>query len=154
MTLRPAPRAIVPTSIVAAVLLPITFVQADVRSAPCGRYVVDADTVKDTKTGLTWQRTIDTNVYDWSQALQYCRDLAGAGGGWRLPTYWELQSIIDETRTNPAIDVDVFPGTPSIYFWTSSPYVGDSSGAWVVAFSDGITFYDDVTLAWRARCVR
>jgi hypothetical protein len=97
------------------------------------RYIDNWDgTVTDIRTGLTWMRcalgqTWDgndcigkANVYMWSGAI----DLKLKHGGyddWRLPSIDELKSIIDTTRTRPSIDTSTFPGTPSWYFWSSTP---------------------------------
>jgi hypothetical protein len=56
---------------------------------------------------------------------------------WRLPNVAELESIVDFSRTGPAIDIDYFPATPADWFWTSSPYASGSSNAWYVHFSYG-----------------
>ena len=64
--------------------------------------------------------------------------LCGATG-WRLPTVGELHSIVHHGRTSPAIDTSFFPNTPSSFFWSASPYAGNSGYAWSVSF---ITGYD------------
>ncbi|HRI65732.1 MAG TPA: DUF1566 domain-containing protein, partial [Polyangium sp.] len=103
-------------------------------------YVVDEvkGLVFDKVTQLTWQRDVDPNVYTWDAAKAYCEDLVHAGyDDWRLPTRIELVSIVDYTKTNPAIDSAAFPNTPSEWFWTSSPWAGSGSVAWLVYFSNG-----------------
>jgi hypothetical protein len=140
----------------------------------CGKYMCDAQTVKDSATGLTWQRKLPA-TYDgctgkyssssvgtgdactWDEAKAYCVQLTLEGTGWRLPTKDELLSLVDMTRTDPSIDVVAFPNTPSTPsndFWSASPYVGASGNAWRVNFSNGYSNYDDVSLAYRVRCVR
>jgi hypothetical protein len=76
------------------------------------------------------------------------------GGGWRLPTKIELESILDDTRTNPAIDPAVFPGTPTQLFWTASPDVSTPGNAWYVAFNSGNVYSNRVSSGYRVRCVR
>jgi hypothetical protein len=121
--------------------------------APLGYYTVNAaaDTVRANATGLTWQRTVPASTYTQSQAYAYC---AGLGGGYRLPTILELQSILELTRVSPAIDPTAFPGTPSAQFWTSTARAGFSGSGWWVDFSDGRTGFGDVASALRVRCVR
>ena len=106
------------------------------------------DEITDTTTGLIWKRCSEGQT--WSagtctgtaltftheQALQRATIQAGAAG-WRLPNVKELSSIVDASRTNPAIDTAAFPATPSNWYWTSSPYAGGSDYAWVVSFDDG-----------------
>lgn len=87
-----------------------------------GGYLYDADSVTDTGTGLVWQRIVDGTARTRADAAAYCAGLALAGGGWRLPTFVELDSLVDLSLTDPAIDRTAFPGTPSGTFVTSSAY--------------------------------
>jgi hypothetical protein len=122
--------------------------------APPGRYMIANGTVVDTKTSLTWQQTIPTDLYSWTAANMYCAGLDLDGIGWRLPSVKELQTIIDDTNTNPAIDPTAFPNTPNVTFWTSSRLAGSPSNAWDVFFDYGNTGYADVAIPIRVRCVR
>jgi hypothetical protein len=105
----------------------------------CGKYTCDEQTVKDPETVLTWQRVLPS-TYDgcsgatcsWDDARAYCSRLAIASGGWRMPTFDELASIVDKTRTNPSIDVVAFPRTPSGCFWTLNE--GGLGRSFVVSF--------------------
>jgi hypothetical protein len=56
---------------------------------------------------------------------------------WRIPTRIELESILDLTRFDPAVDPERFPGTKSGYYWTSTPLASGPSDAWIVSFSYG-----------------
>ena len=57
---------------------------------------------------------------------------------WRLPTRAELLTLVDDTRHNPAIDIDAFPGTKSDWHWTSTPAAwSPSDAAWIVYFDGG-----------------
>ena len=130
------------------------------------RYQVQAGgLVLDDATGLTWQQTVSAGSYTWRAATTYC---AGLGTGWRLPSLTELQTIVDDTTFNPAIDGTAFPNTPSTYFWTSSAFGasdggasdggasdgGASGGAWFVFFNSGFTGVNDAALTFSVRCVR
>src|SRR5579883_1538370 len=46
-----------------------------------GRYLVRDDTVKDTKTGLVWQRAASAKEYNWEDAKNYCNNLHLGGLG-------------------------------------------------------------------------
>jgi hypothetical protein len=61
---------------------------------------------------------------------------------WRLPSDFELLSIVSNDRYNPAIDTAWFPNTQSgrTWFWSSSPYVRFADDAWYVFFNNGF-FY-------------
>ncbi|XVU20983.1 sigma-70 family RNA polymerase sigma factor [Actinoplanes sp. CA-054009] len=103
-------------------------------------YKVKGETVRDTVTGLVWQRGFSKDPLPWAQAKQYCADLELAGGGWHLPTRIELTSIVDHSRYQPAIDVDAFPGTPPKFFWSSTPWVVSPDwAAWTFNFFEGLT---------------
>jgi hypothetical protein len=114
-------------------------------------FSTDGAEVTDSKTGLVWQRCSAGQV--WSAGTATCTGTAAAytheaalgyaqsQTGWRLPNVKELSSITDKTRSIPAIDVTVFPATPSNWFWTSTPYAGDASVAWGVDFNDGCVNY-------------
>jgi hypothetical protein len=132
-----------------------------------GRYTIVRGTVQDNDTHLTWQRGFGAGVYVWDlsappgSAQRYCGDLQLAGGGWRPPTVFELQTIVDEGKAGPAIDRDAFPGTPGVagsfgsesLFWSSTASVFDGY-AWGVFFSDGYADEPLVSVPGNIRCVR
>ncbi|MFI3157188.1 MAG: DUF1566 domain-containing protein [Methylococcaceae bacterium] len=119
--------------------------------------------VQDNVTGLMWEnKTADGGLHDGNNnytnysadygagnlgaatdasgfvATVNQQNLCGAGN-WRLPTADELQSIVDYSIAypGPTIDTAFFPSTQQNAFWSSSPYVGYSNGAWNVYFSNG-----------------
>lgn len=112
-----------------------------------GRFSVTAGghEVADTRTGLTWRRCAEGQTFNGNTcsgtvlhfthdaALAYARDQTG----WRLPNVKELQTLLDKSQTAPSIDTSAFPGTPAVWFWTSTPVVADSSMSWVVLFRSG-----------------
>ena len=128
-----------------------TLVRAE---APACHYSIVDSTVTDNDTKLTWQQPVDAATYTWDQATTYCTGLSLVGDGWRLPTAQELQTIVDESSSKPAIDKDAFPNTPSAAFWSSSPYAGGAGLAWLVDFGDGRADTAAVGDMSRVRCVR
>lgn len=113
-----------------------------------------ADTVLDSRTGLTWQRNVATTPSTWAEAIASCGALALDGTGWRLPSMKELQTLLDLGRQNPALDPAAFPGAPSNEAWTSTPLTGSTTDAWYVNFWFGITnTLARSTTTW-VRCVR
>ncbi len=94
---------------------------------------------------LEWSKTLaDGEELNYEAAEKAVQEL---GEGWRLPTRAELESILDLSRHNPAIDTDRFPGTESDAYWTSTPYAPNKAAVWVVYFNggsvDGYHRYDD-----------
>ena len=88
----------------------------------------DNGTVTDQNTGLIWQQQDDGIGRNWQDSLAYCEDLELAGQtDWRLPNIKELQSIVDYTRHDPAIDPSVFTLSDSEgWFWSGTTH-GDST---------------------------
>lgn len=121
-----------------------------------GRFVVDEKdvTVLDNLTKLTWQRVVPGQANYWQAAKDYCKSLSLAGGGWRLPTVRELQSIVDFGHNNPSIDKTAFPNTPSENFWSATATSATSSYAWSVHFNNGNSDYGGIIGTYRIRCVR
>ncbi len=110
----------------------------------------DDGTVTHRKTGLMWMRCAlgqswngagcagDVQAYTWQGALQAADSADFAGhSDWRLPNIKELSSIVEQACINSAINVTIFPATPSNSFWSVSPYAGAVSGAWNVNFYGG-----------------
>jgi hypothetical protein len=117
-------------------------------------YQLSGGTVDDPNTHLTWQQGLDGQVRTWEQASMYCTALTLAGGGWRLPTMSELQSLIDERVKEPAIDRSAFLGTPSEGFWASTPLAGMPPYRWFVSFDRGIAYNAVPDHLYNVRCVR
>jgi hypothetical protein len=83
----------------------------------------------------------------------------GGFSDWRMPTPKELQSIVDCSRSNPAIDTTFFPGTVSTYYWSSTTIANDNYSAWRVTFYYGNVSYGGIdqgrkSLSYYVRAVR
>jgi len=106
-------------------------------------YVVTAETVFDTVTGLMWERVKrTTEVATEKQAAAICSALVfGGHDDWRLPTRSELLSIVDYSLDFPRMDETLFPGTGPNSVWTSSFYGSGSKDVWLIDFLDGMTQY-------------
>ncbi|MEY4767796.1 MAG: hypothetical protein RL637_435 [Pseudomonadota bacterium] len=72
---------------------------------------------------------------------------------WKLPTKEALMTLID-THNTPAINLVYFPNTPSVRFWTATPYANSSYGAWLVNFHYGTVDFDTKQDANAIRLVR
>ena len=91
-------------------------------------FVVKRDgTVTDRASGLMWQQADDGKRRDWGEALNYCEGLTLAGHkDWRLPNIKELQSIVDYSRNDPAIDTKIFRQSDHTGWFWSSTTLGDN----------------------------
>ena len=101
-------------------------------------------TVTDNRTGLIWQQTPTTNNYAWADVKTQCAGIGATlgGNGWRVPTFKELQTLIDYSRYNPSLDLVAFPNALSAQasFWSASPYAGPNTPpvGWTISFYDGV----------------
>ena len=113
-------------------------------------------TVVDGQTGMTWQRKVDTEKYDWQAAQVYCDQLKLDGKeDWRLPHRDQLESIVLKVTTTPAIDTAAFPDTPAKPFWTRTLYPPNAGAeAFGVDFENGGTGHAPKTEPHYVRCVR
>jgi len=112
-------------------------------------------TVTDLDTGLMWQQAEVTSAMSWEAALQYAGGLSLSGyTDWRLPNIKELQSINDETLSNPSLDTDYFPNAQAARYWSSTTMNNQSSLAWWVSFQYGLVSYDLKPTNLYVRCVR
>ena len=112
-------------------------------------------TVTDGATGLVWQQQDDDRTRSWVDALAYCEGLDFAGrSDWRLPNIRELESIVNATTYNPAIDETDFPNTNSSGYWSSTSGASYSDDAWYVYFHDGHVYYGYRSNGYYVRCVR
>ena len=85
---------------------------------------------------LEWSKTLcNGKSVTYEEAEKAIKEL---GAGWRLPTRQELESILDLSRHDPAIDTERFPDTQSTYYWTSTPCAWNKTSAvWFVGFGSG-----------------
>ena len=130
---------------------------APARPHPPRRYLTNGDgTATDLATHLVWQQAEASSEMTWADALSYARSLSlGGKTDWRLPSIKELQSINDESRTNPSIDRDAFPDARPVRYWSSTTlFSRDMSRAWFLELRVGITSYDDKAIVHAVKCVR
>jgi hypothetical protein len=112
-------------------------------------------TVTDRSTGLMWQQAAAPGTMTWEQALAYCENLTLAGHtDWRLPNRNELQSIVDFTRDNPAINTTFFPGTGVSFYWSSTTCADNTAYAWHVYFCGGLMINGNKSSSSFVRAVR
>lgn len=138
-------------------------------TAPASRFIDNGNgTVTDQASGLQWKRCAEgqtwsggtctgtVTTHNWQQALQLADAASYAGhSDWRLPNIKEISSIVERACYSPAIDQSVFPATPTNqYFWSASPYAGNSGDAWSVYFYDGAVAYITKTDKRHVRLVR
>ncbi len=100
-------------------------------------------TITDMSTGLMWQQATAPGECSWELALSYCENLTLAGHlDWRLPTIKELDSVVDPTRVDLAIDTTYFPDTMASGYWSSTTLADLTQLAWGMNFRFGQEAYN------------
>lgn len=115
-------------------------------------------TITDNRTQLVWQKNPSTTTMTWEQALTYSEDLSLSNAtDWRLPNIKELQSLNDESISNPSVNVTYFPTIGVKNYWSSTtlkPNTANPSSAWYFSTQFGITTYDLKANSNYVLCVR
>jgi uncharacterized protein DUF1566 len=121
---------------------------------------MNSDAVLDRETGLIWERApgLQTQTFDLADAFLCNLKNIGGRKGWRVPSVWELLTLVDSTQNPPLPAGNPFNlGSGAPRFWTNTPLsVGfGATTAWVVAFvNDGFSGTSGTTQQLRAWCVR
>jgi hypothetical protein len=93
--------------------------------------------VLDQETGLVWERQPNKQPVMWPNARLLCAQKAvGGRGGWRLPAFSELASLVDPAVTNPTVPrlpaghpfLDVQPAP----YWSATLFADEPGFALVV----------------------
>jgi hypothetical protein len=114
-------------------------------------------TITDNVTGLMWQKEDDNYASSTGtdSGIIYCEEFSlGGYSDWRLPNIKELRSLIDYSKSSPAIDTDYFPNTKSVAYKTSTNLSGALHAYdWYVTFSNGESHFN-AGFQHFVRCVR
>jgi len=114
------------------------------------------EVVIDTKTKLMWQddASVKSVERDFSGAKRYCKNLNFTGhSDWFLPSISQLETLVDTTKYEPAIQ-DGFKNIISSNYWSSSPSVSLSISAWGVDFKYGYSYDGNKANEYYVRCAR
>ncbi len=112
------------------------------------------EVVEDLNTELTWQKSDDGMKRNWQEAKDYCENLHLAGyDNWRLPTIFELSTIITYDKYHPTIDTNAFESKSEIY-WSSTSITYNYATAWSIYFEDGNDNWNSKSNTYYVRCVR
>jgi hypothetical protein len=113
--------------------------------------------VRDDETGLVWEKTLETTELSWNDARAACADKdVGGRKGWRLPSIFELASLMDlSMRTGPTLPLGhPFTNVQLDVYWSATTVAGTPNSAWLVFFDTGKVLHGFKTITFRAWCVR
>lgn len=138
-----------------------------------GQYLDNKDgTITDIVNGLVWEKcTLGQTVVNgecegqptafstWSDALKASSENSLLQGKeYRLPNIKELGSLVERSCFDPAINLSVFPSTPSAVYWSNTPdnkiNVNIKANGRVIDFRDGTEFLTIVSENRFLRLVR
>jgi hypothetical protein len=117
--------------------------------------------IVDTYTNLAWQNDSKTrgeeNKMHWANAIDYCNNLSLDGlNNWRLPNYFELDSLLDRSLNPPKRISDLH----SVTYWTSTTHSDFDTNAFIINFDNGQVTTDSKTYLhqysgkeWNVICV-
>jgi len=134
--------------IVLFVMLGFTFLVADLHKVE--------NSVVDSTQQLVWQDShdVEKKAFLYEEAKEYCNALIlDKQDTWRLPTVYELQSIVDLTQYDPALQRGFHFGLSKNY-WSSTLYADDKTRAWFVNFKSGSMEHSRHSYDFYVRCVR
>lgn len=95
---------------------------------------------KDSVTGLSWQDTTEASSveHDWEGAKGYCSALTlGGEEHWRLPTMYELVTLVDSTKRGDPYLLNGITNSVSDHYWSASSHDNDTEYAFGVYFYTG-----------------
>ena len=106
---------------------------------PLASSLLAQDVILDKTTSLLWQDSSDNKELSvtFFEAQEYCEKLEiKQYKDFRLPTLFELQSIIDYNRYKPAI-IDGFIHIESETYWSTTSFADDAAEVWTINFKKG-----------------
>lgn len=122
------------------------------------------DIAIDSSTGLIWQddKYASTVKKEWRDARRHCENmLLGGHDDWRLPSIYELMTLIDNHKTKEPYIVNGFKnGISGDVFWggywssTENEHEKDFAVAYYVRFNYGTSIVNVKDSSQNVRCVR
>lgn len=139
-------------------------------STPTSIFTRDAEIVTDKQTTLSWMRCAvgqqwngnscegSVQTVNWQQAMALVNKINAEGVGgfhdWRMPLMPELASIVERQCFNPRMNTEVFPGAPSVVFWTGMEKMGSPDYVYTLDFGGGAAMARTKETAGAVRLVR
>lgn len=131
---------------------------------PVHRFLIlgefQGEAVLDRETQLIWERIPSSTETRWENAALLCA-MKPVGGrrGWRLPTFFELMTLVDPAGhggpNRPLLPVgNPFTGIGQQAYWSSNTQATEPTKAYVIDFIAGDVAAEHKHSAHRIWCVR
>jgi hypothetical protein len=117
--------------------------------------ILDGEAVKDTASGLIWEREPDYLFDVWDRSLTRCATkTVGGQQGWRVPSIDEIKTLVDPEQHDPSLPSGhPFRNIKSGIYWTSTAHPTDDIVAWQMSFFSGEAVTDQKSGMRRLWCV-
>ena len=117
--------------------------------------MLDGEAVKDSASGLVWEREPDYIFDVWERSVARCATkTVGGKQGWRAPTIDEIKTLVDVDQQDPSLPAGhPFRNIKSGIYWTATPHPKDDIVAWQQSFFSGQAVTDQKSGTRRLWCV-
>ncbi len=117
--------------------------------------VLNGEAVKDSASGLIWEREPDYIFDVWDRSVARCATkTVGGTQGWRAPSIDEIKTLVDLEQQDPSLPAGhPFHNIKSGIYWTSTPHPKDDIVAWQQSFFSGQAVTDQKSGTRRLWCV-
>lgn len=147
-----------PRHLSASVFLCILFISGPGRGDDgASRFVLlmNDQAVKDSLSGLIWEREPDYLFDVWDRSVNRCATkFVGGREGWRAPSIEEIKTLVDPDQQDPALPAGhPFRNIKSSIYWTATAHPTDDIVAWQMSFFSGQAVTDQKSGTRRMWCV-
>ncbi|MCD6072351.1 MAG: hypothetical protein K0S42_2867 [Microvirga sp.] len=117
--------------------------------------LLNDEAVKDTASGLVWEREPDYIFDVWDRSVSRCATkIVGGKQGWHAPSIDEIKTLVDLDQQDPSLPVGhPFRNIKSGIYWTSTAHPTDHIVAWQMSFFSGQPVTDQKSGMRRVWCV-
>lgn len=117
--------------------------------------LLDGEAVKDSASGLVWEREPDYIFDVWERSVARCATkTVGGRQGWRAPGIDEIKTLVDLEQQDPSLPAGhPFRNIKSGIYWTATPHPKDDIVAWQQSFFSGQAVTDQKSGTRRVWCV-
>jgi len=117
--------------------------------------LLDGEAVKDTVSGLIWEREPDYIFDVWDRSLSRCATkTVGGRQGWRAPSIDEIKTLVDLDQQDPSLPAGhPFRNIKSGIYWTATAHPTDDIVAWQMSFFSGQPVTDQKSGTRRMWCM-